>query len=191
MPVKPDEKILELHFRKEIQQHPALKTYFEAYHELAQDDPRKSFAAMCERLDRLFESDVYDKHRTELGLEPIGRPRATGRVTAAAGADERTPRPANDGICKEWRNSAYCRKFYETHDCLWAHPEHAKGSDLWTTVSHKKKGKGKGKGKGKEKGSGKVRGYEAHGRSLATRWPSQRFRISQEVEDLLDSRHAA
>ena len=76
-PVRPNEAMLPFHFRPEIQGHPEFKTYFEQYTEWPEDDPTRSFPAMCARLDRLFESNLNAKHRADLSLNAIGNCKKT------------------------------------------------------------------------------------------------------------------
>ena len=64
----PSDYILEEHFRLQIQDHPALKMYFELYREMEPDDPNKSYAKMLQKLERLFELETDDKKRAEMGF---------------------------------------------------------------------------------------------------------------------------
>jgi hypothetical protein len=113
---------------------------------------------MLDKLDKHFENEQYNTRRVELGLSTVGLPRGDtgrgGRVTAGL--------QTNDGICKYWKQTGYCRNYTENGNCSYSHPEDQKA--ILKGKGKGKDGKGKkGKGKGKD-GKGKGKGKDGKGK---------------------------
>jgi hypothetical protein len=147
----PPDNILQDRFRSQIQDHPMFRIYFEWYNnDLEPGDPKRSYRAILIRLEKLFEKEVDDKQRQELGLGVVGRVPGQAGGKAAAGISER------DGICNVWKRTGYCARMSEKGHCEFSHPLNAQGIDKGKGKGKAKKGKGKdGKGKGKDGTKGK------------------------------------